>query len=135
MNLNVLDRKNEYMLRFLHHQTVASAHNSAAQKSPPPYTSSPVKCKPSNVISFKFPVGVWVDGTWVFSTGLDQRVRSWHLGGCGKMIECACLIVDVPEPEGLDAKACGRNSYQIVVGGRGMQMVEFVVPYDTDLVS
>lgn len=66
------------------------------------------ECEPSNFISLKFPVGVWTDGIWVFSTGLDQRVRSWHLGECGKLVERACLIVDVPEPEGLDAKACGR---------------------------
>ncbi|CAN6470401.1 unnamed protein product [Victoria cruziana] len=105
--LLISGRKNNYILRFLHHHTVASSHSSAVK-------------------------GVWTDGIWVFSTGLDQRVRSWHLGECGKLVERACLIVDVPEPEGLDAKACGssRNRYQIVIGGRGMQMVEFVVPCD-----
>lgn len=23
--------------------------------------------------------GIWTDGTWAFSTGLDQRLRCWHL--------------------------------------------------------
>lgn len=23
--------------------------------------------------------GIWTDGSWAFSTGLDQRLRCWHL--------------------------------------------------------
>lgn len=51
--------------------------------------------------------GVWTDGSWVFSTGLDQRVRCWFLHQ-SKLIERAHLIVSVPEPETLSARACGR---------------------------
>eukprot|EP00268_Persea_americana_P040412 TRINITY_DN4014_c1_g1_i13.p1 TRINITY_DN4014_c1_g1~~TRINITY_DN4014_c1_g1_i13.p1 ORF type:complete len:1209 (+),score=238.90 TRINITY_DN4014_c1_g1_i13:677-4303(+) len=90
----------EYRLRFLSQNGIASGHSSAVK-------------------------GVWTDGTWVFSTGLDQRVRCWCLSKSGKLTEHAHLIISVPEPETLDARACGRNQYQIVVGGRGMQMVEF----------
>jgi len=51
--------------------------------------------------------GVWTDGSWVFSTGLDQRVRCWRLQR-SKLIEHSYLIVSVPEPEALSARACGR---------------------------
>jgi hypothetical protein len=51
--------------------------------------------------------GVWTDGSWVFSTGLDQRVRCWHLLQ-SKLIERAHLIVSVPEPEALSARAYSR---------------------------
>ncbi|KAK4406885.1 WD repeat-containing protein 6 [Sesamum angolense] len=68
--------------------------------------------------------GVWTDGIWVFSVGLDQRVRCWKLGN-DRLSECAHLIISVPEPEALDVRTCGRNHYQIAVAGRGMQMIEF----------
>ncbi|KAI3449343.1 hypothetical protein Pfo_006008 [Paulownia fortunei] len=68
--------------------------------------------------------GVWTDGIWVFSVGLDQRVRCWNLSH-DRLTECAHLIISVPEPESLDVKTCGRNHYQIAVAGRGMQMIEF----------
>ena len=45
---------------------------------------------------------------WVFSTGLDQRVRCWYLGEHGKLSEQGHLVISVPEPEALDARACGR---------------------------
>ncbi|PRQ45090.1 putative transcription factor WD40-like family [Rosa chinensis] len=94
------DKKKNYWIRFLNHDTVPSAHSSAVK-------------------------GVWTDGSWVFSTGLDQRVRCWRLQEEGKLIEYAYLVISVPEPEALDAKLCGRNKYQIAVAGRGMQMLEF----------
>ncbi|MBA0620750.1 hypothetical protein Godav_006435 [Gossypium davidsonii] len=75
-----------------------------------------------------FNEGIWTDGTWVFSTGLDQRIRCWLVGEHGELTEHALLIISVPEPEALDARACGRNHYQIAVSGRGMQMVEFFLP-------
>lgn len=56
--------------------------------------------------AFDFVKGVWTDGHWVFSTGLDQRVRCWSLEEHGKLTERAHLIVSVPEPEALDARAC-----------------------------
>ena len=52
--------------------------------------------------------GIWTDGRWVFSTGLDQRIRCWYLEEHGELTERANLIISVPEPEALDARACGR---------------------------
>lgn len=89
--------------RILFQDRIASAHSSAVK-------------------------GVWTDGTWVFSTGLDQRVRCWCIGENGKLDEHSHLIISVPEPETLDARACGRNQYQIAVAGRGMQLIEFSAP-------
>ncbi|KAM2685571.1 hypothetical protein FF1_047268 [Malus domestica] len=94
-----------YWIRFLNHDKVPSAHSSAVK-------------------------GVWTDGSWVFSTGLDQRVRCWRLEDEGKLIEVSYFIISVPEPEALDAKVCGRNHYQIAVAGRGMQMLEFSESFD-----
>ncbi|XP_019422178.1 PREDICTED: uncharacterized protein LOC109331864 [Lupinus angustifolius] len=88
-----------YQIRFLIHENIPSAHSASVK-------------------------GVWTDGSWVFSTGLDQRVRCWHLRE-SKLIEHAHLVVSVPEPEALSARACGRNHYQIAVAGRGMQIVDF----------
>ncbi|XP_058076183.1 uncharacterized protein LOC131224801 isoform X2 [Magnolia sinica] len=94
-------------LRMLCNDRIASAHSSAVK-------------------------GVWTDGTWVFSTGLDQRVRCWHLSKNGKLTEHSHLVISVPEPESLDARSCGRNQYQIAVAGRGMQMVKFSTSCDED---
>ncbi|XP_027351575.1 uncharacterized protein LOC113862665 isoform X2 [Abrus precatorius] len=69
-------------IRFLNYEKLLSAHSSSVK-------------------------GVWTDGSWVFSTGLDQRVRCWHLQR-SKLIEHSHLIVSVPEPETLSARACGR---------------------------
>lgn len=97
-------QKQNYSIRLSCHEKVPSAHSSAVK-------------------------GVWTDGSWVFSTGLDQRVRCWHLEENGKLTEHGQLVISVPEPETLDARACSRNQhYQIAVAGRGMQIVEFVAP-------
>eukprot|EP01018_Ginkgo_biloba_P008951 Gb_26563 [translate_table: standard] len=73
--------------------------------------------------------GVWTDGQWAFSTGLDQRVRCWHLFPSDRschLREHCCSILNVPEPEALHAMASKeRNHYQIAVVGRGLQIVEF----------
>ncbi|XP_015968834.1 uncharacterized protein LOC107492340 [Arachis duranensis] len=90
-----------YGIRFLNYVKIPSAHSSSVK-------------------------GVWTDGSWVFSTGLDQRVRCWRLHD-SKLVEHAHLIVSVPEPEALSARACVRNHYQIAVAGRGMQIVDFSV--------
>ncbi|XAR61466.1 hypothetical protein NMG60_11035174 [Bertholletia excelsa] len=74
--------------------------------------------------------GIWTDGCWVFSTGLDQRVRCWLIDKHGKLTESAHLIVSVPEPEALDARSSNKNCYQIVVAGRGLQMLEFSASSD-----
>ncbi|CAN1353164.1 WD repeat-containing protein 6 [Linum perenne] len=92
--------KQHHSIRFLGQHKVNSAHSSAVK-------------------------GVWTDGTWVFSTGLDQRVRCWLLEDHCKLTEQSHLIISVPEPEALDAKACINNGYRIAVAGRGMQIVEF----------
>lgn len=88
------------LIRFLSVEKITSAHSSAVK-------------------------GVWTDGSWAFSTGLDQRVRCWNLDKHFRLVEHAHIVVSVPEPEAIDAQACGRNYYQITVAGRGMQMVEF----------
>ncbi|KAG6619439.1 uncharacterized protein LOC122317079 isoform X2 [Carya illinoinensis] len=97
----------DYEIKFLYHEKIASAHSSAVK-------------------------GVWTDGSWVFSTGLDQRVRCWLIEKDGKLTEHAYLVVSVPEPEALDARVCGRNHYQIAVAGRGMQIFEFAGVCETD---
>ncbi|KAF3567130.1 hypothetical protein DY000_02010826 [Brassica cretica] len=89
-----------YSIRLTDRGGVASAHSSAIK-------------------------GVWMDVKWIFSTGLDQRVRCWCLDKDGKLVEHAHIVISVPEPEALDAKAIDENRYQIAVAGRGIQMVEF----------
>nr|CAB3497306.1 unnamed protein product [Digitaria exilis] len=77
--------------------------------------------------------GIWTDGIWAFSTGLDQRVRCWKMGLSGKFTEYSHAITSVPEPETLDVfhdrcASLAKMKYQIAVAGRGMQMVEFSPP-------
>ncbi|KAL1816485.1 hypothetical protein DCAR_0520886 [Daucus carota subsp. sativus] len=97
-------QKQNYSIKLSCHEKILSAHSSAVK-------------------------GVWTDGIWVFSTGLDQRVRCWHLEEDAKLTEHCHLVISVPEPETLDARACSRNQhYQIAIAGRGMQMVEFFAP-------
>lgn len=73
--------------------------------------------------------GIWTDGHWVFSTGLDQRIRCWHFYHFNKrscLREHCSSIINVPEPEALHVVANKeRDCYQIAVAGRGMQIVEF----------
>lgn len=70
------------------------------------------------------PTGIWTDGAWVFSTGLDQRLRCWHLRNTASsceppspssamegpsdnrlpslpLVECGHCVIDVPEAEDL----------------------------------
>ncbi|TVU48646.1 hypothetical protein EJB05_08287 [Eragrostis curvula] len=76
--------------------------------------------------------GIWTDGCWAFSTGLDQRVRCWKMGSSGKFTEHSHAVISVPEPETLDVfHDCEKRKYQIAVAGRGMQMVEFL-PHEQD---
>ncbi|KAL8544780.1 hypothetical protein ACS0TY_005123 [Phlomoides rotata] len=88
-----------HQMQVLHLDKITSAHTSAVK-------------------------GVWTDGVWIFSVGLDQRIRCWNISQY-RLTERAHLIISVPEPEALDVKTCGRNHYQIAVAGRGMQMIEF----------
>ncbi|KAI6672617.1 hypothetical protein NL676_000523 [Syzygium grande] len=97
------NQKTEWTIEFISQEKIAYAHNSAVK-------------------------GVWTDGTWVFSTGLDQRVRCWISKEQGTLREFAHFIISVPEPEALDARSFGWDQYQIAVAGRGMQMIEFHAP-------
>uniref|UniRef100_A0ACD5X133 Uncharacterized protein n=1 Tax=Avena sativa TaxID=4498 RepID=A0ACD5X133_AVESA len=93
-------------LKILSQHTVPAAHGSAVK-------------------------GIWTDGVWAFSTGLDQRIRCWKMGPSGKFTEHSHVIISVPEPETLDAYLDrGKRKYHIAVAGRGMQMVEFSPPED-----
>ncbi|KAG8095826.1 hypothetical protein GUJ93_ZPchr0013g35650, partial [Zizania palustris] len=74
--------------------------------------------------------GIWTDGIWAFSTGLDQRIRCWKMESCGRFTEYTHIIISVPEPETLDVFHDRERKYQIAVVGRGMQMVEFLSPED-----
>ncbi|CAN1236319.1 WD repeat-containing protein 6 [Linum grandiflorum] len=96
---HIQGRIKQHNIRFLDQHKINSAHSSAVK-------------------------GVWTDGKWVFSTGLDQRVRCWILEDNCKLTEQSHLIISVPEPEALDAIVCS-NGYRIAVAGRGMQTVEF----------
>ncbi|XP_038979942.1 uncharacterized protein LOC103721829 isoform X2 [Phoenix dactylifera] len=78
-----LSLNNETMLKIVNQDRVASAHSSAVK-------------------------GIWTDGIWAFSTGLDQRIRCWQIDHCGKLTERAHLIISVPEPETMDAMVCDR---------------------------
>ncbi|KAL8253963.1 hypothetical protein R6Q59_032184 [Mikania micrantha] len=98
-------KSSNYQVIFSHPDKIASAHSSAVK-------------------------GVWTDGHWVFSTGLDQRLRCWRVSVDGKIREHGHLIVSVPEPEVLDVRQYARDRYQIAVAGRGMQMTEFLAPAD-----
>ncbi|KAI0504458.1 hypothetical protein KFK09_015410 [Dendrobium nobile] len=51
--------KNDHHIRILQRQSVNSAHSSSVK-------------------------GIWTNGIWVISTGLDQRIRCWQIGLCGK---------------------------------------------------
>ncbi|AQL10031.1 Transducin family protein / WD-40 repeat family protein [Zea mays] len=93
-------------LKILYQHKVASAHSAAVK-------------------------GIWTDGTWSFSTGLDQRVRCWKMGLAGQFTEYSHAIISVPEPETLDVfHDRAKRKYHIAVAGRGMQMVEFSPPED-----
>ncbi|KAL5700386.1 hypothetical protein ACHQM5_025834 [Ranunculus cassubicifolius] len=101
----VNNEKRHCRTKSLSHDRIISAHSSAIK-------------------------GVWGDGRWAFSTGLDQRVRCWEIKEEGKLREHTHAIISVTEPETLDARACGRDEYEIAVAGRGMQMLMFSASHD-----
>lgn len=89
--------------------------------------------------------GIWTDGARVFSVGLDQRLRIWHLelflSGPGgvlpevRLVEVTCLFTQVIEPEamsvvavaqvGADGSNAGVCRYLISVVGRGTEVLEY----------
>ncbi|XP_020590632.1 uncharacterized protein LOC110031650 isoform X2 [Phalaenopsis equestris] len=93
----------DHHIRILQRQSVNSAHCSSVK-------------------------GIWTNGLWVFSTGLDQRIRCWQIGQGGMLIEHCHLIISVPEPESLDVLTIDRGRYQIAVAGRGLQIIDFFAP-------
>ncbi|KAG0472116.1 hypothetical protein HPP92_016662 [Vanilla planifolia] len=95
---------NDHRLRILKRQTICSAHSSSVK-------------------------GIWTDGIWVFSVGLDQRIRCWKIQPNGELFERAHVVISVPEPETLDVVAYGRR-YHIAVAGRGLQTIDFSAPCD-----
>lgn len=74
-------------------------------------------------------IGIWTDGAWVFSTGLDQRLRCWRLSDIAtycesstafrdtedsidkslssspSLLECYLCVIDVPEAESLHVES------------------------------
>jgi len=60
-----------------------------------------------------FCAGVWTNGVWVFSTGLDQRVRCWKLQEHANLTEHGHFVTSVPEPEALGVRCCGRQVKQL----------------------
>ncbi|XP_024532474.1 WD repeat-containing protein 6 isoform X2 [Selaginella moellendorffii] len=94
-------------IRVLSRQNVANAHSSAVK-------------------------GVWSDSEWIFSTGLDQRVRCWQIAQDNQLTRSCTCIIDVPETESIDAHrssdfSLGRSSYRIAVAGRGVQVLNLAV--------
>lgn len=94
--------------------------------------------------------GIWTDGAWVFSTGLDQRLRCWRLSDIAtycesstafrdtedsidkslssspSLLECYLCVIDVPEAESLHVESVPiRGQYCISVVGRGLQVFTF----------
>uniref|UniRef100_A0A8R7VI10 WD repeat-containing protein 6 n=1 Tax=Triticum urartu TaxID=4572 RepID=A0A8R7VI10_TRIUA len=106
---NIISSPDKGGLQILDQHTVPSAHGSAVK-------------------------GIWTDGAWAFSTGLDQRIRCWKMSPSGKFTEHSHVIISVPEPETLDVfHDRGSGKYHIAVAGRGMQMVEFSPPEDDSM--
>ncbi|XP_048532945.1 uncharacterized protein LOC125511579 [Triticum urartu] len=106
---NIISPPDKGGFQILGQHTVPSAHGSAVK-------------------------GIWTDGAWAFSTGLDQRIRCWKMGPSGKFMEHSHVIISVPEPETLDVfHDRGSGIYHIAVAGRGMQMVEFSPPEDDSM--
>uniref|UniRef100_A0A7N0UV80 WD repeat-containing protein 6 n=2 Tax=Kalanchoe fedtschenkoi TaxID=63787 RepID=A0A7N0UV80_KALFE len=98
-SLDCGSREDEWCrIRCVRQDKIASAHSSAVK-------------------------GVWSDGKRAFSTGLDQRVRCWQINELGNLCEQGHLVINVPEPETLDARGYERDRYEIAVGGRGMQLM------------
>lgn len=104
--------------------TVNKSYNSSAN------TKSKVVCliKESILSAHSSAIkGVWTDGSLVFSTGLDQRLRSWCLElsrqHCS-LVECCQSVINVPEPAALHVEHFSRRNYRIAVVGRGLQIFE-----------
>ncbi|BFI34384.1 hypothetical protein AXG93_2278s1330 [Marchantia polymorpha subsp. ruderalis] len=110
------------VLQCLSRSTIACAHNSAVK-------------------------GIWTDGSWVFSTGLDQRLRCWKIktefcmeqttrfqsivvdsegqeSDC-PLVECMSCVIDTPEAASLHVSSNPLGKYHIAVVGRGLQVINF----------
>ncbi|KAL3689810.1 hypothetical protein R1sor_016119 [Riccia sorocarpa] len=125
---DTLQRTEQFLdLKFLSHRKIPCAHSSAVK-------------------------GIWTDGSWVFSTGLDQRLRCWKLTtpeSCKEimklddsiteevseapkasetkspLVECMPCVIDTPEAASLHVDATSQGKYRIAVVGRGLQIINF----------
>ncbi|KAG6556956.1 hypothetical protein Mapa_001372 [Marchantia paleacea] len=110
------------VLQCLSRSTIACAHNSAVK-------------------------GIWTDGSWVFSTGLDQRLRCWKIKdefcieqmnlcqssvedsrgvkSVSPLVECMSCVIDTPEAASLHVSCSSLGKYHIAVVGRGLQVINF----------
>ncbi|MCO5580983.1 hypothetical protein L7F22_034858 [Adiantum nelumboides] len=73
--------------------------------------------------------GVWTDGSFVFTTGLDQRLRVWKFEGSKQtfsLVECCQTVMNVPEPAAIDAERLLGKNYRIAVVGRGLQIFKVI---------
>ncbi|KAI5063151.1 hypothetical protein GOP47_0021698 [Adiantum capillus-veneris] len=69
--------------------------------------------------------GVWTDGFFVFTTGLDQRLRVWKLEvskQSSSLVECCQTVMNVPEPAAIHAERLLGRNYRVAVVGRGLQI-------------
>ncbi|CAM6110005.1 unnamed protein product [Calypogeia fissa] len=123
----------------------SNAESSTSTPTPPvlQYLSqSSVPCAHNSSVK-----GVWTDGLWAFSTGLDQRLRCWridrdaacsqlqpdsckgdesrHPTAASPLVECVTCVIDVPEPASLHVQHRPGGLYQIAVVGRGLQVIKF----------
>ncbi|KAL2631977.1 hypothetical protein R1flu_016663 [Riccia fluitans] len=108
-------------LKFLSQKKIPCAHNSALK-------------------------GIWTDGSWVFSTGLDQRLRCWKVtpefskelmnldnsntgqvteSTVSPLVECMTCVIDTPEAASLHVDASSQGKYRIAAVGRGLQVINF----------
>lgn len=99
--------QNHHQLQVSYLDKITSAHSSSVKGICCVVSSicHPLFCCPISDLCLY--LGIWTDGIWVFSVGLDQRVRCWNLNH-DRVTESAHLIISVPEPEALDVKIYGR---------------------------
>lgn len=86
--------------------------------------------------------GLWTDGDLVYSVGLDQKVRCWQVDGeqisenpgdSLRLKEIASASSDVPDPSALcahchqNASDSNQRDYWILVAGRGVQALKFIM--------
>ena len=69
--------------------------------------------------------GLWSNGYFAFTIGLDQRIIRWRIGE-RRIEEDSCVICEVPEPNGLAVQGLSNYHCVVVVVGRGTQVVHYM---------